>query len=290
VAGPAYTWGTWRFEPAECRLSRGDEVMSLHAKSLDLLHVLVRRAPRLVTKEEIMASVWPDAAVEGANIAVHIGALRKALDEGDGRSLIETVRGRGYRFAHDMVVRWDPPDDNAAQAIAAVSAAGSTASATAVTNNSLRPRARPAALTFLVVAVGVAIVSLFTSERTGPLPTIAVVAPEADDADVGGEPLSDALIAALVSQLEHAGVRVVPPASAAARLSGQTQPTATGVRVTVGLTRSVDGMRIWDWSFDSAEAAESPVGGTPPDYNVARTIAEGVKRYVNANGVAFEIR
>jgi DNA-binding winged helix-turn-helix (wHTH) protein len=112
MAGPAYQWGHWRFEPSECRLLRDGEVVPLQAKSLDLLFTLLRRAPRLVTKEEILAAVWADAIVEEGNIAFHIAALRKVLDESAGPSAIETVRGRGYRFVPDVAVVQLPPTEN----------------------------------------------------------------------------------------------------------------------------------------------------------------------------------
>src|SRR5262249_47232879 len=54
----------------------------------------------LVTKDELMAKVWPGLTVEENNLQVHISALRKALDEGgDSHSHIITVPGRGYRLA-----------------------------------------------------------------------------------------------------------------------------------------------------------------------------------------------
>jgi len=97
-AGPGYEWRAWRFEPTECRLTHDGEVVPLHAKTLDVLATLLQHAPRLVSKGEIFAAVWPDAAVEEGNIAFHVAALRKAIDEPDAPSAIETVRGRGYRF------------------------------------------------------------------------------------------------------------------------------------------------------------------------------------------------
>jgi TolB-like protein len=52
-----------------------------------------------VSKAELMSRVWPDTAVAEANLSVTVAALRKALDDRpDGRSYIETVPRRGYRF------------------------------------------------------------------------------------------------------------------------------------------------------------------------------------------------
>lgn len=99
MSGLVFRWNGWSFEPAEWRLlNAASEPVQLPNKTLDLLALLLERAPALVAKEEIMAAVWGDAVVEEGNIAFHVASLRKVLDETDASSCIETVRGRGYRF------------------------------------------------------------------------------------------------------------------------------------------------------------------------------------------------
>lgn len=95
-----FEWDGWVFDPAEWRLANaaGDAV-TLPNKTLDLLALLLDRAPGLVSKEEILSTVWRGAVVEEGNIAFHIAMLRKALGQATEASCIETVRGRGYRFA-----------------------------------------------------------------------------------------------------------------------------------------------------------------------------------------------
>ena len=70
-------------------------------RALDVLVALVERSGRLVTKEEIMTAVWGRTVVENANLTVQISALRRVLDQGRSEegSCIQTVAGRGYRFA-----------------------------------------------------------------------------------------------------------------------------------------------------------------------------------------------
>lgn len=119
MSAPIYEWGEWRFEPAEYRLARGGEIVALHGKTLDLLALLVSRAPSMVTKAEILAAVWPGVIVEEGNVAFHVAALRKALDAGSETPCIETVRGRGYRFSAPLVKRTPgaaiaPPESPAA--------------------------------------------------------------------------------------------------------------------------------------------------------------------------------
>jgi TolB-like protein len=68
-------------------------------RALDVLSVLVERSGALVTKEEIIATVWGRTVVENANLTVQISALRRILDEGRPEgSCIQTVAARGYRF------------------------------------------------------------------------------------------------------------------------------------------------------------------------------------------------
>ena len=73
--------------------------VTIGSRALDLLGVLIERRGDVVSKEEIMAAVWPKMAVEEANLFVQISALRAVLDrEQSDQSSIRTVTGRGYRF------------------------------------------------------------------------------------------------------------------------------------------------------------------------------------------------
>lgn len=92
----AYRFGRYTLEPREQRLWRNGEPVHLSGKAHELLAILVARAGQLVTREELLATMWPDSTVEDSNITVHIGALRRALD--DIADPIETVPRLGYRF------------------------------------------------------------------------------------------------------------------------------------------------------------------------------------------------
>src|SRR5215510_4792781 len=73
--------------------------VAIGARALEVLRVLVKADGDLVSKDEIMAAVWPGTVVEDNNLTVQIAALRRILDRApaDG-SCIQTVAGRGYRF------------------------------------------------------------------------------------------------------------------------------------------------------------------------------------------------
>jgi TolB-like protein len=70
------------------------------SRGLAVLAILMARHGDLVSKEEIMDTVWPGTAVAENNLTVQISALRRVLDHGRaGGSCIQTIAGRGYRFA-----------------------------------------------------------------------------------------------------------------------------------------------------------------------------------------------
>jgi TolB-like protein/Tfp pilus assembly protein PilF len=81
-------------------LWRDGELVPLTPKALALLEALVEARGDVVPKRDLMARVWPDAAVEESNLSVTVAALRRELGTQEGgASWVETVPRRGYRFA-----------------------------------------------------------------------------------------------------------------------------------------------------------------------------------------------
>lgn len=98
-----YAFGDFTLDATGRSLSHGDAVIRLAPKAHDLLVALVRQAGRLVTKQQLLAQVWPDAYVEEGILSVHVSSLRKALGGGDrGAAYIQTVARSGYRFAAEV--------------------------------------------------------------------------------------------------------------------------------------------------------------------------------------------
>ncbi len=76
-----------------------DETIALNRKTFDLLLLLIDHRNRVVSKEELLQSLWRDQFVEESNLTQHVFLLRKALSRhASGQKIIETVPGRGYRF------------------------------------------------------------------------------------------------------------------------------------------------------------------------------------------------
>src|SRR5262249_4180921 len=75
------------------------------SRALEILIVLLDRAGALVSKQELMAHVWPNIFVEPANLTVHISALRRVLRDGrGGNRFIINIPGRGYSFVAPVEV------------------------------------------------------------------------------------------------------------------------------------------------------------------------------------------
>jgi predicted ATPase len=89
-----YRFGPFELQPDKRRLLKDGATMSLRPRAFDLLVALVDRAGHLVTKDELLNRVWPQAVVEEAALHVQVSALRKVL----GADAITTVSGRGYQF------------------------------------------------------------------------------------------------------------------------------------------------------------------------------------------------
>src|SRR5215472_6488525 len=94
------SFGRFRPDVGRCELLRDGEPLKLHGRALGILRVLAEAKGEIVSKDELLARLWPGRAVEEGNLHVHVSALRKSLDEhGEGHNFVVTVPGRGYRLA-----------------------------------------------------------------------------------------------------------------------------------------------------------------------------------------------
>ncbi len=91
--------GPFRLDLAKRELSRDGEPVRLGSRALDILCALASAKGGLVTKDALMAAVWPGQIIEENAIQVQVSALRKVLGEDrNGKDYIITVPGRGYRL------------------------------------------------------------------------------------------------------------------------------------------------------------------------------------------------
>jgi DNA-binding winged helix-turn-helix (wHTH) protein len=99
------SFGPFRLFPTQFLLLEGDRAVPLGSRALEILIVLLECPGKLVSKQELMARVWPNVFVEPANLTVHISALRRMLRDGQGGNrFIINIPGRGYSFVASVAV------------------------------------------------------------------------------------------------------------------------------------------------------------------------------------------
>lgn len=76
----------------------GDRKIQLTKKETILLETLLRRSPKLVSRETILEKLWDDSFVDDNTLSVNVTRVRKRLTELGITDALETVRGSGYRL------------------------------------------------------------------------------------------------------------------------------------------------------------------------------------------------
>jgi len=80
-------------------LRRGSEPISVEPQVFDLLIYLVQNRDRVVSKDDLIASVWDGQIVSESTLTSRINAARKAVgDSGEDQKQIRTISRRGFRF------------------------------------------------------------------------------------------------------------------------------------------------------------------------------------------------
>ena len=99
------SFGPFRLLPTQFLLMEGERPVPIGSRALEILIALLERRGELVSKQDLMARVWPNVFVEPANLTVHMSALRRALRDGrDGHRFIVNIPGRGYCFVASVDV------------------------------------------------------------------------------------------------------------------------------------------------------------------------------------------
>lgn len=89
----------WLVQPSLNRLTRGTETVRLEPKVMHVLVCLARAAGEVVTREQLLAEVWPDVHVTDDVLHRAVRELRRAFaDSATEARCIETIRKRGYRL------------------------------------------------------------------------------------------------------------------------------------------------------------------------------------------------
>ncbi len=112
-----YRFGPFVLDPRRLLLRRDDDAIQVPQKAFDVLVVLVEQHGELVTKDDLLARVWPQTVVEENNLPRQISTLRKALgDTREQHEFIATIPGQGYRFVAP-VERVQPMEGRTTEAV-----------------------------------------------------------------------------------------------------------------------------------------------------------------------------
>jgi DNA-binding winged helix-turn-helix (wHTH) protein/TolB-like protein len=257
----SYEFGAFRLDLRDHSLVFGGEHVDLTPKAFDTLAALVKRAGRVVTKDELMELVWPDSFVEEAGLTRNISVLRKALSrESEGKDFIETVPKIGYRFT---------------KAVRRIEAGPREAAAAEPEPASAAENFTWTLFLIAVVTIGLIAVAAYLVGTRRPadasIRSIAVLPFRPLDSSASDTlveiGLADTLITRLggLKQLTvkptgvvrgYAGTNVDPVKAGLtlgvdAVLDGGVQRRDGRLRVTVQLIRMADGGAVWGQAFDS---------------------------------------
>ena len=97
--GKLFRFGEYEVDALTRTVRRQEAALTLNRRAFDVLLYFVRNPGRPLSKDELLKSVWPDAAVDENSLMQSISVLRRALDERPGENnYIVTLPGRGYQF------------------------------------------------------------------------------------------------------------------------------------------------------------------------------------------------
>ncbi|WP_269521288.1 winged helix-turn-helix domain-containing tetratricopeptide repeat protein [Alteromonas sp. BMJM2] len=90
--------GKWTVSPNECTLKSADFVQNIEPKAMELLLLLAKSKGELVTRQEIMSTLWQGRYVTDFALNSLVSSLRKHLDKHDSNAFIKTRPKRGYQL------------------------------------------------------------------------------------------------------------------------------------------------------------------------------------------------
>jgi DNA-binding winged helix-turn-helix (wHTH) protein/tetratricopeptide (TPR) repeat protein len=94
-----YTFGDFELDEERWELRQRGGAVEVPPKVMQTLSFLLKNRERVVSKDELVAELWPNVSVTEASLMKAIRLARLVLgDDGDAQNVIKTVRGRGYRF------------------------------------------------------------------------------------------------------------------------------------------------------------------------------------------------
>jgi DNA-binding winged helix-turn-helix (wHTH) protein/alpha-beta hydrolase superfamily lysophospholipase len=105
-AALSYLFEDYSLDAGRRELRRGAELVPVEPLVFDLLEFLIRSRDRVVSKDEVFASVWNGRIVSESTLTSRMNAARHAVgDSGEQQRLIRTIPRKGFRFVGDVQER-----------------------------------------------------------------------------------------------------------------------------------------------------------------------------------------
>jgi TolB-like protein len=112
-----YAFEDFRLDPARRELRRGAKLVAIEPQVFDLLAYLIRNRDRVVSGDDLIATVWGGRIVSESTLSSRITAVRHAVDDsGEHQRLIRTVIRKGFRFVGDVREEKDADEENSSAA------------------------------------------------------------------------------------------------------------------------------------------------------------------------------
>jgi serine/threonine-protein kinase len=281
-----YAFGDFRIDTASRQLLRSDGMpVALTPRVFDTLMLLVENGGKVLSKDVLMAAIWPNRIVEENNLTQNVSTLRRVLgaSAGDHRYIL-TEPGQGYRFVEPVRVDSFPDDASVATDIRSSDddpkplphdESVDTAHIAAAMPRAVRVRRRGTIAVALVVLTIVFVAAgWFWGTRTitaSPTPSLAVLPFKPLTTDSRDEVLQLGMADTLITKLStnpHVVVRSLdavrhftragqdPVAAGRALgvgsvLEGYIQRQGDHVRINARLLGVPDGVALWTGTFDA---------------------------------------
>ena len=220
-----YRFAEWELDTGLFELRRGGEQRKLEPRVFNLIELLVRNRERVVSRDEILAELWPGRVVTDATLSTCVKSARQALgDDGRAQRLIRTVQGRGFRFVGSLEAA-----DDAAEASSGRAAA---------------QRGSRTALALLPLDV-------FSDDRTLDFLADALV----EDLTTAMARMPSLLVISRASSFVYKGKQpsarqVGAELAVDCMLEGSLRPLGDRLRINVQLIDTADGSHLWAQRFD----------------------------------------
>ena len=228
-----YEFGPFRIDMRRYLLLKGEELLPLSPKAFKTLLVLVENRGRVVEKEELLDTIWPDSYVEESNLAQNVFVLRRVLgEEKSEHRYIVTIPGAGYRFVAP-VLEIDAAESVRAQpARPAPNETGETGAVTSIAVLPFKSLAGEGGDEFLGLGLADALITRLSNlKRVAVRPTTSVLK---------------------YHDKKHDPVSVGRELNVESLLDGIFQRDGDRIRVSVQFVRVSDGAILWAAKFDES--------------------------------------